>query len=260
VTDPVTEPAADAPEAAAAPQQVEVVEPEKPNYITREEWEKERADVAARAAADALETDRRKRQTENARKAKADQDRAERRQRAMDTVKAAFGARGVYEVPDEAVTTAISRVAQDEAEAQNASTLERFGEAMDWIGAPVTGEKIDRPEGVDAMIDLIAPRLQNLFNTARPLIEQQAAEKAIAEFKATELPKLLEADRAARNQQKRDGQEELTRVEGTPASTNTGSIEYWDTRVAHEGEDGYPSMSAQDWATYRQIRAAHGLS
>src|SRR3990167_7953926 len=75
-TEVVAEGAAPEPETVAV-QQVEVTEPEKPNYITRDEWEKERAEVASKAASDALEQDRRRRQTENARKAKAEADERE---------------------------------------------------------------------------------------------------------------------------------------------------------------------------------------
>ena len=45
--------------------------------------------------------------------------------------------------------------------------------------------------------------------------------------------------------------------EGGAPSGNT--LEAWETRVAHQGEDGYPMLTDADWDQYRAVRRQHGL-
>ncbi len=214
---PATEVVADAavePEAAAV-QQVEVTEPEKPNYITREEWEKERAEVAAKAAAEALELDRRRRQTENARKAKAEAEQREADQEAIDTLKAALGARGVYEVPDEAAISAINRITAKKAERLASNSLDVMEQAWDFLTAPAYGKEVDLDESAEAAARRLGPKVQHLVNTIRPAIEAEARKGYIPE---SEIPARVEAEITRRNAQKREGTTELRRPEGEPPS------------------------------------------
>lgn len=214
---PMTEVITDAapePEAAAVPQ-VEVTEPEKPNYITREEWEKERADVAAKAAAEALELDRRRRQTENARRAKAEAEQREADQEAIDTLKAALGAKGVYEVPDEAAISAINRITAKKAERLASNSLDVMEQAWDFLTAPAYGKEVDLDESAEAAARRLGPKVQHLVNTIRPAIEAEARKGYIPE---SEIPARVEAEITRRNAQKREGTEELKRPEGAPAS------------------------------------------
>ena len=251
----VTEQAAEEPEAAAVPQ-VEVTEPEKPDYITRADWERERTEVAQRAASDALESDRRRRQTENARRAKQEFEAVNARQEAVDTLKASLGARGIYEVPDDAAVNAITRIASKQAERMAHASLDTVDEAWDYLTAPAYGKQVDLDDSFELAAKRLAPKVQHLVDTIRPTIEKQAREGYIAQ---ADLGKWYEAETARRNAKGREGKEELKRVEGTPSSANNGSLENWDTRVAHQGEDGYPMLSPSDWTEYRAVRRASGL-
>ena len=215
-----TEESAAAPSTEAAVPQVEVVE-EKPSYITREEWERERADVAQRAASDALETDRRRRQTEAARKATADKRDADERVEARDTVKAAFGAAGIFEVPDDAVYTAIDRVARKRADQLASSSLDTVEQAWDYLTAPAYGKQVDLDTEAEAAASRLGPRLQHLVNTIRPAIEASARVGYIAE---SELPARVQAEIARQNAKANEGKEEIKRVEGTPSPTDQSTV------------------------------------
>ena len=244
-------------EDAAAVAQVEVITPEKPDYITREEWEKERDEVARQAAEKALEEDRRRRQTENARKAQQEERHKARIQSTVDTVRTAMVARGLdaEAVTDQTVITAIDRVAQERAEALAGEQASLLGEAWDFITAPVYEQKVDLDGSFEPAARLLAPRVQHLIDTIRPQIEAKAREGYIAE---SDLPQRVEAEIARRAAVSRVGQEELKRVEVTPAAT-ANTLEAWETRVAHQGEDGYPMLTDADWDQYRAVRRQHGL-
>ncbi len=243
--------------AATSELQVEVTEPEKPNYITREEWEKERAEVASRAAADALESDRRRRQTENARKAKQEAEQRESDQEAVDTLKAALGAKGIYEVPDDSALSAINRIASKKAERMVAASADVVEQAFDFITAPVYGQQVDLDDTFEPAARKLAPKVQHLIDTIRPQIEADARKGYIAE---SELPAKVDAEIARRAAKSREGQTELVRPDGPPPTGNRNTIEYWEGRIAHEGEDGVPDMSASDWNTYKALRQQHGYS
>lgn len=233
------------------------VEAPKPEYLTREEWEREKADVAAQAARDAIEQDRKRRQTENARKANAEKRDAEERAELQDTVKAAFGAQGIYEVPDEAVLNAIDRTVRKRSEQIAAAALSTVEQAFDYIVAPITGTDVELDDAMIPAGRKLAPKVQSLIDALRPRIEAEARKGYVAE---SDIPKLVEAEIAKRAAKAREGQPDFQRPEGQPATTNKGSIEYWESRIAREGEEGHPDMSASDWATYKAIRRQHGLS
>lgn len=207
---------------AAAELQVSAVEPEKPQYVTREEFEQQLAAERQRAAAEALELDRRRRQTENARKAAAEQRAAEERAEARDAIKAAFGASGVYEIPDETVYTAIERVARKQAQGLLSAQADTVDQAFDYIVAPVYGQQVDLEESFEPAARKLAPKVQSLIDTIRPQIEAEARKGWISE---AELPARVEAEIARRNAKKREPETELQRVEGQPANNDT--LAWW---------------------------------
>jgi len=253
VTEPVAEPAAEEPEAAAVPQ-VEVTET-KPDYLTREEWEKDKATVRQQAADEALENDRRRRQTENARKAQQEKRDAEMRAESIDVARATLGLTPEY-TSDEMIDKAITRAARKQAESLTAGSLDAVEQAWDYITAPAYGKDVDLEDGAEAAARRLMPKVQHLIAQIRPAIEKAAREGYVLE---SELPKRYEDMDAARAAKGREGKEELARVEGTPAP-NSNSLEAWETRVAHQGEDGYPYLGEAEWASYRHIRTAHGLT
>ena len=210
--------AAPAEEAAAAPEpeQATVVET-KPDYITREEWEKERAEVATKAAQAALEEDRRRRQTEGARKAQSEERAKQRLAQTVDTVKATLVARGFDPevATDESVLTAIDRVSQQRAESLLAEQADLIGQSWDWITAQIYDAKVERTDEMAPLVEKLAPRVQHLIETVRPLIEAEARKGYTPD---SELPKIREAAVAAHNAKQREGQTDLARVDGQPSN------------------------------------------
>ena len=215
------ESAAPAEETAATDLQVEVTEPEKPDYMTRADWEREKADVAQRAATEALEADRRRRQTENARKARAEIEQRESDQEAVDTLKAALGAQGIYEVPDAAAMNAINRIASKKAERIATANLDTVEQALDFISAPAYGQTVELDEAAEPAARRLAPKIQHLINTIRPQIEAEARKGYIAE---SDLPARVEAEIARRAAKGREGQTELARPSGQPAANDTSTV------------------------------------
>ena len=240
-TEPVVEDAAPDPEPAAELQVS--VEPEKPDYITRADWEREKAEVAAKAAADAIEQDRRRRQTENARKAAAEKREQEDREEARDAVKAAFGAEG-YQVPDETVYKAIDRVASKKAQSILASHADAIETVFDYIVAPITGQDVQIEDGMVPLGKQLAPKVQAFINQFVPQIEAKAREGYIP---ASELGKHVDAEIARRNAQKRQGTEELQRVEGTPSSAIDNSDDARLNRIISLGREQVPDSDREWW-------------
>lgn len=224
VAAPEPPPAADAPEAAAAPQ-IEVVE-EKPQYLTVEQWEKEKADVAARAAAEALERDRRQRQTAEARRVNREKREAEERAETADIVRATLASRlGVdpAQIADETITLTIDRAASRKAQTLSAGVLDTVDAALDYLTAPAYGKEAELPEEAEEAAKRLGPKLQHLVNTIRPAIEAKAREGYIAE---SDLPARVDAEIARRAAEKRVGTDDLKRVEGTPAGGQS-ELDWW---------------------------------
>src|SRR3990167_587508 len=136
-------------EDAAAVAQVEVTPPEKPDYITREEWEKERNEVARQAAEKALEEDRRRRQTENARKAQQEERHKARIQQTAEKFSASLITKGFEPemvravLTDEALLADLTALAQVQAEGLIGDQARIVGEAWDYFTGPVYGQKVD---------------------------------------------------------------------------------------------------------------------
>ena len=210
------ESAADAPaEAAATELQVEVEAP-KPEYLTREDAERLVEERAEKIRADEREAERRRRQTENARRAKQEQDQRESDQEAVDTLKAALGAKGIYEVPDDAALAAINRIASKKAERLATANLDTVDAAWEFIAAPVYGQTVELSDEAEPAARRLAPKIQHLIDTIKPQIEANARKGYIAE---SELSARVDAEIARRNAKAREGQTELARPEGAPAST-----------------------------------------
>ena len=74
-----------------------------------------------------------------------------------------------------------------------------------------------------------------------------------------DLDKVIEARNAERNA--KQPKEAIRRPASEPArAENRNSIEYWERRIAHEGEDGFPDLTSQDWAHYQGLRRRHGFN
>lgn len=217
-----------APEEASAATEIPQVEvpAEKPEYMTKADWEREKADVASRAAADALEADRRKRQTENARRAQAEQREREEQQEAADTIRAAFVAQGFDPsvVTDEHVTRAVDRLARKKADRIANGSVETLDQAFDYIVAPITGASVDLDDAGEAAARRLAPKVQHLIDTMVPQIEAKAREGYVLE---ADMSKRVDAEIARRNAKAREGETELVRPNGVAPS----SVMSWSTYI-----------------------------
>ena len=242
----IEESAAETPSEAAVPQ-VAVVE-EKPEYVTREQWEREKAEVAQRAASEAIEADRRRRQTENARKAQNEERQRLRVAQTVDTVKATLIARGIdpEAVTEEAVVTAIDRVAQERADAIARDRADSVGEAWDYLTAPAYGQNVELDDSFADAARVLSPKLQHFIDQIRPQIEAKAREGYVAE---SDLPKRVDAEIARRAAQSREGVTELARPEGSPASSDEQT---WWSSLTPEGRRDPANIARYDRYTARR--------
>jgi hypothetical protein len=131
-------------------------------------------------------------------------------------------------------------------------TLSDVADAFSAAAAEVLGQPSDSD---------LSPKAQSYFDNFKPFVQQmfdQAKGRAVTEGEyilKSELPKYVEAEIAKRNRET----EPLKRPEGVAQTVNTSSIEYWENRVAHQGEDGYAYLTDSDWNQYRAVRRANGL-
>lgn len=218
-TEVVVESAAPEAETAAALQ----VQPpeEKPDYITRADWEREKADVATKAASDALEADRRRRQTDGARKALQEKRDADLRAETLDVVRATLSSQlGVDPalIPDAVIDTAITRAARRQAESITGNAFDLIDNSSDFLMAKITGETVELTDGAGPLAQRLAPKFQSVYNAGWEGGEAAGAAKAVEEFKKNELPKQIDAEIARRNAETRDnGPDDVKRPEGQPA-------------------------------------------
>lgn len=233
---------------AAAVTQVQVTE-EKPDYMTRADWEKEKAEVAAHAASDALESDRRRRQTENARLANQQKRDQDDRAELIDTAKAAFGAAGIYEVPDEALTKAVDRMVRKRSDQLSAGSLDAVDAAWDYLTAPAYGKNVELDDSFEMAAKRLGPKVQHLVNAIRPGIEAEARKGYIAE---ADLPKRYEAMDAARAAKGREGKEELKRVDGGATSSLDRSHTATIDRIARGTFDATDQQYWDQWDAARR--------
>lgn len=223
--------AAAAPDDAAAAQQVTA----EPPGITRDEVERLIEERATRIREDEREQERRRRQIENSRRDRVERERIEAQQEAIDTLKAALGARGVYELPDDAAMAAISRITQKQAARIQQNQLDMIDDAMEWIAAPLFNNgNAELPEHAQEAAQRLSPKVQKVIDAVRPVIEKQSREGYVKE---SDIPKLVEAEIARRAAKGREGKEELQRVDGSAPSTIDRSLEAITDRIISNSYD-----------------------
>ena len=263
-TDQVLEPEVteDAPapdEQAVAAPEVQEAAVEEPAQIEPEERRYTQAELDAQArnaAQQAIEYDRRMRQSENARKA-ADAQREQREAVELrDTTEVILSkAERDGWTEEQRATALIERISSKRAGFDVERAQGEMQQALAWVTAPLRGdprsyEEFGLSPTADAFARAIQPHLQQIMSAG----QSAALEGYIPQ---SELPKLVDAEIARRNAKAREGKTELKRVDGTPSAPNT--LGTWETRVAHQGEEGHPMMTDADWREYRQIRKEHGL-
>ena len=143
-------------------------------------------------------------------------------------------------------------------------------EALQWVRA-VAEDAANASRPISGKARAFASNFADDFNAIYGKLKTQAQGTAdLSQLKADDLVKRLSADQikgitdaeiGKRNAQERiaNGVKPIKRPEGTPPAGNTNTVEYWDARIAHQGEEGYPHLTDTDWAQARKVRAANGL-
>lgn len=245
-------PAAEAPEEAAT-EEAEEPEPITPVEEERKYTQAELREIAAQVQRETLEADRRARQAEGARRAAEARREEAERQELRDVVEVAI-ARGD---DAEAIQNLLSRYT-DKREGQHFTRATSDMEtAVQYLTQPLLGgEQVN----LDERSTQIAIRLQDKLHAvyAKGLEDGKATLSGETIPKA-DLPKYVKAEIERQNKAKNQDKKPLARADGS-VSTNTNTLEYWESRIAREGEEGEPDMSNADWAAYRFLRQQAGLS
>ena len=231
----------------AATPRVDIGAEKPPEYVTKAELEEMRAEVARTAAADALEKDRRARQTEGARKASAEKRDQEARAELKDTLAAAFVSRGYAAPDDDSLASAVQRSVGKARQHISDETLDAVDDAFTYW----TDQNADRPD--HPAVERVQKHLTAFAAQIRPLIEAEARKGFTADAEvADRVKKAVEADRAARNAREREGQEDIKRVDGSPANAaERGSLAWWSS-LGREGRALPENQSAYDAWLARQ--------
>lgn len=175
-----------------------------------------------------------------------------------ESLQAVLVTKGYTEVSAEDVRSVGERFINKRYDQIQNRTVTEVTDALTWVKEAAMEQP--HTKNLSPKAQRYASDLLDSFNAIYGVLKTRAEEGARSGYiPESELPAKVEAEIAKRNAKSREGQEELKRPAAQQPAGNTNSLEYWDTRVAHEGEDGYPVLTAQDWATYRQIRRQNGL-
>src|SRR3990167_551428 len=232
----------------------------------------QRLEAQERALADQREREERRQRRSQSQRDREERDRkafAGEQEELVDTVKATLGAAGYSsdQIAGEPVVKAIDRVMSKRQGQITDKAYAAVDAAFQFFTGELDEDDLSEPEA--EAVRRLHPKMQAWGTKAAPALRQDAVDKQIPTLPLDDLMKRLTpeqvrgiADRenARRNAQNREGARPLPRVEGETASTNSTSLEAWENRVAHQGEDGFPMFTTAEWAAYRQVRREHGLS
>lgn len=251
-----TEVEEETPGAAETPQEEAAVEEPKQVDEERRYTQTELDQMARQAAENAIEYDRRMRQSENARKAADAQREQKERAELKETVEVALVRAGLSDVDDAVVETLISKVGAKRGAFDVERAQGEMQQALAWVTAPLRGdprpyEEYGLTPVADAFARAIQPHLQQILSAGQSAALEGYVPQA-------DVDRLVAAARAAGRAESREGKTELKRPDGTPP-TGGDPLTAWEARVAHQGEEGFPMLNDAEWRVYRQIRTEHGL-
>jgi hypothetical protein len=245
-------PAAETQEEAAT-EEIEEPEPIVPVEEERRYTEAELRERQLEAARLVLEQDRRMRQAEGARRAAESRREQAEQAELRDVVEVAIS-RGD---DAEAVTTLLNRYTDKRQGQYFERTLSDTDTALQYLTAPILGgDAPNLDERTTQIASRLSPMLQRVYDAGAQAARDTLAGETIPK---ADLAKYVKAERERENKAKNQDKKPLARADGD-FSTNTNTLEYWERRIAREGEDGEPDMSAADWNAYKGLRAQHGLS
>ena len=221
------------PDEAAALPEITLPEPEAEKPITRAEMlaeveriRAEEREQAQREAQDALEGDRKRRQSENARReANIKREQAEREE-INDSLVATLGSKGYHDIEPELVNTVIDRAFSKKEGHVASRVLSGVDEALDFYSGTVDQADLS-PQAMEAA-RRIAPRLQAWINTTAETVSENAIQQGVPNLTAEEIVKLanpavlkqiVDSQIAARNAAGRAQQTPLNRPEQAAAET-----------------------------------------
>lgn len=246
----------------AAEQEEEAATPEEP--LTRAEvqqmlaeerqkLEEERQKLRDEAVKEARAREQRERQRLNGLREREQKRQAEEEAEATEIVQAQLVRLGLPEADPQQIKPLLERYTTKR---QSQWSSRYDSELSDGVRAAVADVL-----GVDFDEDLSdgAERFRRAFNPVGSHLVEQAKSLLVKSgdyIHKDDLQKHVDAEIANRKPKEKP----VKRVDEAPkGGENRNSLAYWDARIAHEGEDGYPLMTPQDWADSRRIRRQHGL-
>jgi len=198
---------------------------------------------------------------EQEKRAKAD------REEMHDAIKAVMVGSGDTDVEPTTIERVAERFINKRYDQIANKEIAHVSEALKWVRG--FAESGSAPSQLTGRAAQYAGQFAEDFNAIYGKLRQQAQDTGdLTTVKTDELVKRLSADQikaiadneiARRNAVANTGKKPLARADGTPSTVNTNTVEYWDSRIAHQGEEGFPMMTDQEYATARKVRAANGL-
>ena len=129
--------------------------------------------------------------------------------------------------------------------------------AFKWIDSTLRGKSVPvLSEKAATYAEQFFEQFKNIYGDLSSRAEQGLKDSGwvSADDHKTAVAAAVTADRVDRQKRETD----VAHVQGQ-ASTDTNSLEAWEQRVAHQGEDGFPHLSPAEWDKYRAVRKANGL-
>jgi hypothetical protein len=240
---------------AAEPEVEAAPEPEQP--LTRAEVQKmledERQKIREDAVREARAREQRERQRLNGLREKEQKRQQEEDAEATEIVQAQLVRLGLTEADPNQVKPLLDRYASKRQGQWTARYDADLAEGARAAAADVMGVDFDEDlsDGAERFRKGLSTYASHMFEQGKQALIQSGDY-----IHKDDLPKHVDAEIARRKPE----QKPVKRVEeAQKGGENRGSLAYWDTRIAHEGEDGYPVLSPADWADYRKVRRQNGL-
>lgn len=249
---PPTEIVEETPDAAEVPEEAAVEEPAQIESTEERRYTQEELNqISRQSAQNAIEYDRRMRQSENARRA-ADAQREQREATELRDTTEVILSKAEREgwTEERRATALIERISNKRAGFDVERAQGEMQQALAWVTAPLRGDSRSYEEfGLSPTADAFARAIQPHLNQIMSAGQSAALEGYIPQ---SDLPKLVDAEIARRNAKNREGKTELKRVDGTPSPNDTSTVSERLDRV------GTPKETPADRAWWDAREKARG--
>lgn len=249
---PPTEIVEETPDAAEVPEEAAVEEPAQIESMEERRYTQAELDQMSRQSAqNAIEYDRRMRQSDNARRA-ADAQREQREAAELRDTTEVILSKAEREgwTEEKRATALIERISNKRAGFDVERAQGEMQQALAWVTAPLRGdprsyEEFGLSPTADAIARAIQPHLQQIMSAG-----QSAAREGY--IPQSELPQIKKAWLEEERAKAREGKTELKRVDGTPLPNDTSTVSERLDRV------GTPKETPADRAWWDAREKARG--